>query len=367
MKIERAELRLVRLPLRFRFETSFGVQSERVFPLLTLFSDGLRGSAEGVMDDRWPLYREETVGGAMALLDTLLPTLVGRDFPNPEALERALEPVRGNAMTRAIIEMAFWDLWARSLERPLWHVLGGTRETVEVGVSLGIQANLEATVEAVGEHLALGYRRVKLKIKPGWDLGPLAAVRERYPNATLTVDANSAYTLADAGHLERFDAYGLDYIEQPLAWNDLHDHARLQARLRTALCLDESITSAFEARKALETGACRVVNIKVARVGGHLEARRVHDLARAYGASVWCGGMLESGVGRAHNIHLSTLEHFSKPGDTSSSSRYWSEDIVQEPLEVKDGIMPVPTGHGIGVTLDEARLARVSQTRAVYP
>jgi O-succinylbenzoate synthase len=352
MHIDSAELRLIKLQLLRPFETSFGVETERTIPLLTLYSAGLEGYAEGVMEVL-PLYREEFVSGAVALLkETLLPRIIGADLDGPQAVLHRLAPFRGNRMAKAMIEMAFWDLWAKSLGLPLSRLLGGNRLVIPVGVSLGIQKSLEATREQVEKHLNQGYQRIKLKIKPGWDVKLLAYLRKEFPEACLTVDANSCYSLADFSLLRRLDEFGLDYIEQPLAYDDLHDHARLQGQLRTALCLDESILSPEDARKALEIGAGRVINIKVARVGGHLLARRVHDVSLSFGAPVWCGGMLESGVGRAHNIHLATLPNFTKPGDTSSSSRYWARDILCEPLETKNGWMPVPQGPGIGVTLD---------------
>jgi len=359
MKIESAEVVIVRLPLRFRFETSFGVQTERIVPLLILRGEGLEGYAEGVMT-ALPGYREETLAGALDLVEKgLLPEVVGRDWPGPEAMALSLERFRGNPMAKAMVEMAFWDLWARSLERPLAELLGGVRDRLPVGVSLGIQPDLEATLDAVARHLEAGYRRIKLKIKPGWDVQVVAAVRERFPEAHLTVDANSAYRLADARRLARLDAYDLDYIEQPLAYDDLVDHARLATRLATPICLDESVVSARSARQALELGAAGVINIKVARVGGHGEARRVHDVARSFGAPVWMGGMLESGVGRAHNIHAATLPGYTLPGDTSSASRYWERDVVLEPLEAKSGWMPLPKGPGIGVSLDYDYLSRI--------
>ncbi|GEM89325.1 o-succinylbenzoate synthase [Oceanithermus desulfurans] len=359
MKIESAEVVVVELPLNFRFETSFGVQTHRTVPLLVLRGEGLEGYAEGVMT-ALPGYREETLAGALDLVERgLLPAVVGRDWANPEALAAALDRFRGNPMAKAMVEMAFWDLWARSLGLPLKDVLGGVRDRVPVGVSLGIQPDLEATLDAVAQHLEAGYRRIKLKIKPGWDVAVVAAVRERFPDAHLTVDANSAYRLSDARSLARLDAYDLDYIEQPLAYDDLLDHAQLAQRMETPICLDESITSARAARQALELGAAGVINVKVARVGGHGEARRVHDLARAFGVPVWMGGMLETGVGRAHNIHAATLANFTLPGDTSSASRYWVHDVVNEPLEAEAGWMPVPAGPGLGVTLDRAFLERV--------
>ncbi|MFV0303490.1 MAG: o-succinylbenzoate synthase [Paracoccus sp. (in: a-proteobacteria)] len=361
MSVEGAELRLVRLPLVTPFTIATGTLHEKVFPLLRLFSGDLEGVAEGVMDPL-PDYLEETVAGAMDFLSTvLLPGVVGRSFANPEALARHLAPWRGHHMARATVEMAFWDLWARSLRLPLQTVLGGEGEAVEVGVSLGI-APIDVTLARVGDHLDQGYRRIKLKIRRGHDLALVRAVRAAFPEAKLTVDANCDYTLADSAHLARLDDFALDYVEQPLAWDDIHDHARLQARMRTPICLDESIRTPAHARQALQADAARVINIKVGRSGGHGNARMIHDLCRAFDVPVWCGGMLESGVGRAHNIHLSTLPNFSKPGDTSSASRYFHRDIIAERLEAEGGRMPVPPGPGIGVTLDHDFLATVSSS-----
>ncbi|MBE2274832.1 MAG: o-succinylbenzoate synthase [Rhodobacteraceae bacterium] len=356
LRIDGATLRLVRLPLVTPFTIATGTMTEKVFPLLTLRADGLEGHAEGVMDPL-PDYLEETVAGAMDLLDkVLLPQLLGESFAHPESLARRLAPWRGNYMARATVEMAFWDLWAKSLNLPLQTVLGGEGAAVDVGVSLGI-GPVADTLDRIAAHLAQGYRRIKLKVRPGHDIALLQAARREFPDAHLTVDANCCYTLADAGLIARMDDFGLDYIEQPLGWDDIHDHAVLQSRIRTPICLDECIRTAEHARKALQTDAARVVNIKVGRSGGHAEARRIHDLCAAFQVPVWCGGMLESGIGRAHNIHLSTLPNFTKPGDTSSASRYFTRDIVEERLETSDGRMPVPKGPGIGVTLDLDYLA----------
>ncbi|WP_110887030.1 o-succinylbenzoate synthase [Deinococcus yavapaiensis] len=349
--------------MRFSFETSFGAQRRRFVPLLTLHADGVEGYAEGVMD-HLPLYLEETLPGAVTFVrEQLLPRVLGVDFETPEALARTLSVYRGNRMARAMVEMAFWDAWAKSLDLPLWRLLGGVRTLIPVGVSIGIQDSLEATREQALRYAAEGYRRVKLKIKPGWDVEPVRAVREALPDIALTVDANSAYTLTDTGALQALDAYHLKYIEQPLAHDDLTDHAELQARLRTPVCLDESITSLQGARKALALQAARVVNLKVARVGGHLEARRIHDLTLAFDAPIWCGGMMETGVGRAHNLHLSTLQNYTQPGDTASGSRYWDKDIIEEPLEAREGYQTVPPGSGIGVTLDLAFIDSVTRAR----
>ena len=360
LRIESAELRIVRLPLLTPFTIATGTMHEKLFPLLTLRSGGLEGYAEGVMDPL-PDYLDESIAGGMALLrEVLLPQIVGKRFANPAALDRLLAPWRGHYMTKAMVEMAFWDLWAKSLRLPLKVLLGGDKDRVEVGVSLGI-GPLEGTIERVRSHLEQGYRRIKLKIMPGHDVSVVAAVRGAFPDAHLTVDANSAYTLADMAVMHALDDFSLDYIEQPLAWDDIHDHAVLQARLRTPICLDECIRTAADARKALQSGATRVVNIKVGRVGGYQEARRIHDLCAAWTYPVWCGGMLESGIGRAHNIHLSTLPNFRKPGDTSSSSRYFAKDIVNEALEAVNGNMTVPEGPGIGVSLDRVFLDKATE------
>lgn len=359
LRIDGAELRLVRLPLVTPFTIATGTMTEKVFPLLTLRADGLEGYAEGVMDPL-PDYLEETVAGAMELLATvLLPQVLGKSFPNPESLARLLAPWRANHMAKATVEMAFWDLWAKSLGLPLQDVLGGAGDAVEVGVSLGI-GPVADTIGRVAAHLEQGYRRIKLKVKPGHDIALLQAVRREFPGAHLTVDANCCYTLADSGLIARMDDFALDYIEQPLAWDDIHDHATLQARLRTPICLDECIRTVEHARKALQSDAARVINIKVGRSGGHTAARQIHDLAQAFQVPVWCGGMLESGIGRAHNIHLSTLPNFTKPGDTSSASRYFTRDIIEQKLETKDGLMPVPPGPGIGVTLDHGFLPKAT-------
>ncbi|MCK0149682.1 o-succinylbenzoate synthase [Marivita sp. S6314] len=364
--IDAAELRIVSLPLLTPFVISTGTMTGKTFPLLVLKGDGLEGIAEGVMDPA-PDYLEETVPGAIAFLrDVLLPQIVGKRFASPYELAAILDPWRGNRMAKAVVEMAFWDLWAKSLNIPLKSAFGGVRDAVDVGVSLGI-APIEKTLERVAEAVEQGYKRTKLKIAQGHDVALVRAVRETFPDIKLTVDANTDYGLVDLPTLRDLDAFGLDYIEQPLAFDDIHDHAQVQAALKTAVCLDESIRTPVDARKALEARATRVINIKVGRVGGFAAARSIHDISAAFGAPVWCGGMLESGIGRAHNIHLATLANFTKPGDTSSSSRYFQRDIVNEPLEATNGEMRVPThGPGIGVTLDRDYLETVTlQTEEV--
>lgn len=317
--------------------------------------------------DLLPDYLEETQAGALPLLrEALLPQILGRRFESPAELAEILDPWRGHRMSKAMVEMAMWDLWAKALGLPLSAALGGVHDAVEVGVSLGI-ADIPTTLERVRVAVGAGYRRIKLKIKRGHDLDLLAAVRAEFPDVKLTVDANTDYRLTDLPRLKAMDAFALDYIEQPLAFDDILDHAKVQAHLLTAICLDESIRSATDARHALVANAARVINIKVGRVGGFASARAIHDLCAAFDVPVWCGGMLESGIGRAQNIHLATLPNFSKPGDTSSSSRYFAQDIVNEPLEAEGGLMAVPRhGPGLGVTLNRAFLDRVtSQTEVL--
>lgn len=364
MKIEAAEMRLISMPLKFRFETSFGVQTQRDLFVLTLYGEGLEGYGEAVMGHD-PNYREEVISGAWYVLEHLiLPKVLGKEIANPEQLWSLIKDYRGNNMAKAVVEMAFWDIWSKSLNQPLWKVLGGVRTEIPVGVSLGIDPKLEDTLDKIGNSLAAGYKRVKLKIKPGWDVKLVNAAREAYPEANLTVDANSAYNLSYISTIRAMDTARLDYIEQPLAFDDIVDHAKLQSEISTSLCLDESITSPEDARKAFQIGAGRVINIKPGRVGGVLASRKIHDIAQSFGFPVWMGGMLEAGIGRAANIHIATLPMFVKPGDTSSSSRYWDEDIIEEPLEASGGMMPVPQGPGIGVTPKRDLITQLTQKSA---
>lgn len=365
IKIDEAELRIVRLPLLKPFTISTGTMYDKTFPLLILRGEGLEAYGESVVDPL-PDYLEETIASGMVLLrDVYLPQIVGKRFEHPNALDSILSPWRGHYMTKAAVEMAFYDLYAKSLNQPLKTCLGGSGDRVNVGVSLGIMP-LEETIAKTQEHLDKGYKRIKLKIMPGHDVKIVEAIRARFPDCPLSVDANSAYTLADMAIMRALDCFRMDYIEQPLAHDDIHDHATLQREIITPICLDESIRSAAHARKALTTNATRVINVKVGRVGGFGEAIRIHDLAESFSVPVWCGGMLESGIGRAHNIHLSTLRNFKKPGDTSSASRYFPRDIIHEKLETEKGTMPVPQGSGIGVTLDWDFLETVTLSKEVF-
>jgi O-succinylbenzoate synthase len=362
VRIARLELRLLRLPLVRFFETSFGRVHDRTFLLVAIEEDGVVGLGECVAEAN-PYYSAETTRTAWHVIEEFIaPIVLGREFAHPAAIFDALAPIRGNQMAKAAVEMAAWDLHARQQGRALACLLGGTRPRIESGVSIGIQDSLDELLERVAIELAAGYRRVKIKIKPGWDVAAVARVRDRFGDIALMVDANAAYTLADAGRLAELDRFDLMMIEQPLAYDDLRDHAALQRRLRTPICLDESIHSVAAAAAAIESGACRIINIKPGRVGGHEPSRRIHDLAASRGIPVWHGGMLESGIGRAHNIHLSTLQNFTLPGDIAASRRYFAPDLIDPEILVDaEGTIDVPAGPGIGVHVVADRVARATE------
>jgi O-succinylbenzoate synthase len=362
--IDRLELRVVRLPLVRFFETSFGRVYDRTFMLVRLDGGGVTAWGECVAD-RDPYYSSETVETAWHVTAQFLaPLVVGVEFGHPRDVFPALRRVRGHHMAKAAIEMAAWDLHAKQAGKPLSAVLGGTRARVAAGVSIGIQDSLEQLVDRVGAELADGYQRIKIKVKPGWDLAAAAAVRKHFGQVPLMVDANAAYRLEDVEHLARFDEFRLLMIEQPLDDDDIRDHAALQHRLSTPVCLDESIHSVRRGRDAIDAGACRIINIKPGRVGGHGESIRLHDLCASRGIPVWHGGMLESGIGRAHNLHLSSLPNFSLPGDVAASRRYYEPDLIDPPIEVgPDGTIPVPGGLGIGVHVVEERVERATVRR----
>jgi O-succinylbenzoate synthase len=367
MQIARVELHLLRLPLLHPFETSLARTTERRVILVRVEDErGGEGWGECVADDN-PYFSEEWTESAWAVLEHYLaPLLVRATFEAADAVDGLFAHIRGNRMAKAAIETACWDLDARRRHVPLFQLLGGTRDEIASGVSIGLQPSIPALLESVAHELSSGYQRIKIKIKPGHDLRLVEAVRERFPDIPLMADANSAYRLEDAPLLRALDRFKLMMIEQPLAYDDIADHARLQKEIATPICLDESIRSAADARHALDLGACRIVNIKLGRVGGHIEARRVEQVCRERNVPVWCGGMLETGIGRAHNIALSTLAGFSLPGDVSASARYWEEDVIDPPVTVTSrGTILPPAGDGIGFTAKPERIASLTIRRKV--
>ena len=366
MHIEELELILVDMPLRTPFTTSFGTQVTRPCLVVRLAGEGIAGWGECVAGDG-PWYSYETVETAWHVItEFVAPEILGQDVTDAEDLWRRLARIRGHRMAIASVEQALWDALARQANQPLARLLGGVRDETPSGVSLGIQESSEKLVDLVARHVDQGYQRIKLKIAPGRDLPFVAAVRERYPDILLSVDANSAYTLADTEHLRALDAFNLLMIEQPLGEEDIVDHATLQRSIRTAICLDEAICTPDDARHALALGSCRIINIKPGRVGGLLRSKQIHDICQAADVPVWCGGMLETNIGRATNIALTSLPNFRLPSDISASARYFLEDIAQPSFVLTSrGTMQVPQTPGIGVEVDDAALKRVTTRRSL--
>jgi o-succinylbenzoate synthase len=354
MKIEAVTLREIHMPLVHFFETSFSRVYSRRILLVSVDCDGVRGWGECVAGED-PFYSPEWTESAWPTIKNYLaPALLKGEVRSGRDCPAIFARVRGHRMAKAGLENAVWDAEARHKRQPLWKLLGGSRREIACGVSIGIQDTPEQLLQKIEIELAAGYRRIKVKVKPGWDLNVLGKIRARWADIVLSVDANSAYTLDQVEHLREFDAFKLLMIEQPLWDDEIYLHARLQKAIQTPVCLDESIRHARDADFALETGACRIINIKVGRVGGFTEAIKVHDVAQRHGAPVWCGGMLESGVGRAHNIALSTLEGFRLPGDVSASKRYWKQDIIEPEVEVRaDGMISVSDAPGTGYQVRE--------------
>ena len=349
MKIQRITLREIAMPLVTPFETSFGRLTNRRMLLVEAEADGIVGWGESVAGES-PFYAPETVETAWHILrDFAWPVLKNRQFYSASQIWQSLAAIRGHNMAKGAVESAMWDAEAKQKGIPLWKLLGGVHKEIACGVSIGIKESLDELIATVERELAAGYQRIKIKIKPGKDIEPVEALRQRFPQIRLMVDANSAYRLEDWPHLKRLEAYYLMMIEQPLGWDDLYSHAELQRKLDTPICLDECIHTEEHARAAIELGACRIINIKLGRVGGYTPAKQIHDLCKSRQIPVWCGGMLESGIGRAHNIALSTLDNFSLPGDVTASRRYWTEDVIDPEVEVTpQGIIRVPEGPGIG-------------------
>ncbi len=358
MIITSVELREIRLPLIHFFETSFGRTTERRILLVRATDqDGAEGWGECTAGEG-PFYCDEWTEPAWHTMSTFLaPMVVGREMENAAAAWEMTKAVRGHRMAKAAIETACWDLEAKRLGQPLWKHLGGTRAEIACGVSIGIQDTPAELLDKIAAELAAGYQRIKIKIKPGWDLKIIAQVRERFPSIHLMADANSAYSLADVALFKELDQFDLMMVEQPLAHDDIFDHAELQKQIKTPVCLDESIHSSDDAKHAIALGAARIVNLKLGRVGGHAQAKRVETVCRENNIPVWCGGMLESGIGRAHNIALATLAGFTLPGDVSASARYWEEDIINPPVSItSSGTITAPEKPGLGFEINEARI-----------
>lgn len=366
MRVNKITLREIHMPLVEPFETSFDRVEHRRILLIEANVDGVSGWGESTAGED-PYYSYETVETASHILrDFLWPMLRGREFSSASEIYDLFARVRGHNMGKGGLETALWDAEAKQKNVPLARLLGGTRSEIASGVSIGIQPTIAGLIAKVEKELAAGYQRIKIKIKPGWDVEPARALRERFPRIRLMVDANSAYRLEDAALLKQLDAYHLMMIEQPLGHDDIYAHAQLQRQLETPICLDECIHDIEHARAAIEIGACRIINIKLGRVGGHTPARRIHDLCLSKSVPVWCGGMLESGIGRAHNIAMSTQEDFSLPGDVSASKRYWTEDVIEPEVEVSPkGTIHVPTAPGIGYTPRVDRIESLTRRREV--
>lgn len=357
MKIDAVRLRELRMRLIKPFETSFGTTVDRRVLLVELHADGLTGWGE-VTSGMGPYYNPETTDGAWHILrDFLVPLVLGKEIPSPSEIPPLLEAIRGYEMSKAALENAAWDIESQKRGVALAELLGGTRKEIPCGVSLGIHSDPGKLLDTISTELAAGYQRIKMKVKPGKDLEFVQVVRKKFPNVQLMIDANSAYSLSDAEHLKKFDEYNLTMIEQPLEWDDIYEHSRLQAMISTPVCLDESIHNLHQAKAAVALDACRVVNIKLGRVGGHTEGKRIQDFCHSKNVPVWCGGMLESGIGRAHNIAMSSLPGFVLPGDVSASRRYWDEDIIEPEVEVSSkGTIQVPTTPGLGYRVRQSRV-----------
>jgi o-succinylbenzoate synthase len=366
MKIEKVILHVVNMKLKKPFSTHLGTVQDREGIIVEVMDDnGLRGYGEGVAFST-PWYTEETVGTSLHILrEVLIPLVLKAPIVHPKDVFTLFSSVRRNNMAKAALECAVWDLYAKQIDQPLAKVLGGTREVIAAGAVAGAPT-IEETVEQVSRFVRDGYERIKVKIAPGSDYDLLKGIRKEFPNLKLMADANSAYSLKDVEHLKTLDEFGLEMIEQPLGIDDIYEHSLLQRELKTHVCLDESITSLHDVKSAIALGSCRFINIKLGRVGGYTPALSMHDLCGQEGVRVWCGGMIEFGVSRAHNIALSTLEGFDFPGDISSSSRYWEEDIIEPEVRVVNGKISVPEEPGIGVELNRRRLRQVALLTEEY-
>jgi o-succinylbenzoate synthase len=369
MKIEKVDLKRLNMPLKAPFETSFGRLTFKDFMVVSVHGDGFTGYGESVSLP-FPVYNEETTGTVSYMLEEfLIPQLLDNEINTPEDVSTLFHPIRRNNMAKAAIEGAVWDLFAKQKGITLAEALGGNKQEIDVGVSIGIEPSIEEVLSKVERFISEGYKKIKIKIKPGFDVEVIRAIREKFgDDVPLMADANSAYTLEDIEIIKALDQFNLMMIEQPLAHDDIIDHSLLQREISTPICLDESIHSVEDARKAIELGSCKIINIKTGRVGGLTEAKKVHDLCADKGIPVWCGGMLEAGIGRAHNIALTSLTNFTIPGDTSASDRYWEVDIVEPEVKLSaPGMLVVPSTPGIGYNINEEVLESfVIESKSFY-
>ena len=367
MKLVEVTLRHLQMEMKSPFSTSFGTFQTKDFILLEAVDEqGTVGYGESVAFSS-PWYNEETFKTNWHMLeDFLIPMLLGKELQHPDEVSDLFSAIRKNNMAKSTIEGAVWDIYAQQTNQSLAHALGGTKDQIDVGISIGIQNSVEELIEVVRGYVEEGYKRIKVKIKPGWDVDVMRRLREAFPNVAIMADANSAYRLEDVELLKQLDAFDLTMIEQPLASDDIIDHATLQKQLSTPICLDESIHSLEDARKAVELGSTKVINIKIGRVGGLTEAKKIHDYCMEKGIPVWCGGMLEAGIGRAHNVALTTLPNFILPGDTAGSSRYWEKDIITPEVIVDHGVIHVPQQAGIGYAIDQEAVERYTVMKKTY-
>lgn len=352
-------VRQIRMKLKSPFTTSFGTFQDKEFLLIeAIDQDGTVGWGESVAFSE-PWYTEETVQtNAHIIKDFLIPLLFSNPISQPEDISKRFKHLRRNNMAKSAVEGAIWDLFAKRKQMPLSSFIGGTKTEIDVGISIGIQDTVEELLDVIANYIKEGYKRIKVKIKPGWDVNVIRQIRAKFPAIPLMADANSAYTLNDIDVLRQLDNYNLLMIEQPLAHDDILDHAKLQSEIATPICLDESIHSFEDARKAIELGACKIINLKIGRVGGIAESIKIHNYCAEHGVPVWCGGMLEAGVGRAHNIALTSLPQFILPGDTAGSSRYWDQDIIKPEVAVDHGVIHIPDAPGIGYEVDRNMVDR---------
>ncbi|MHA7139039.1 o-succinylbenzoate synthase [Rossellomorea arthrocnemi] len=367
MDIKRIILRQIKMDLLHPFTTSVGTETDKTIILVEVKSaSGISGWGESVAITQ-PIYNEETVETNWHMMsDHLIPLLHWEAVQHPDEVSGRFKKIRGNFNAKAAIEGAVWDLYAKENNLPLAKALGGTKARIEVGVSVGIQQSETLMLKQIEDYLKEGYKRIKVKIQPGWDIGIIRSIRQEFPKIPLMADANCAYSLNDIETLKALDEFDLMMIEQPLDHDDIIDHAKLQSQLKTPICLDESIHSYEDARKAIELGSCKIINLKIGRVGGLTESKRIHDLCVEHNIPMWCGGMLEAGIGRAHNIAITSLGNFTLPGDTAPSAHYWKRDIIQPEVEMKDGYIVVPEAPGIGYEPDLEQIEALTMYSKVF-